>query len=265
MNTGENTEALRKIIDFVRKASIIILCLHFYVYCYTAFQSWGLAHRIVEQLLRHIGSMGLFAHFHVSKAAALLLLLISLIGAKGKKDEKLKIGVALRHFVAGFLIYGFSFLLLRLDASAEALAGLYMTVTAIGYLLIMYGGSLLSRIIRDRLDTDIFNKLQETFPQEERLLENEFSVNLPARYNLKGKIRNSWINIINGFRGLLVSGSPGSRCGGKEKPEKVILSSGMSSRSIYPRASACSSMTSSFPTCPSLRTIISLNISIAMK
>ncbi|HAL51563.1 MAG TPA: hypothetical protein DCP78_04890 [Sphingobacterium sp.] len=29
MNTGENAEALRKIIDFIRKVSLLILFLHF--------------------------------------------------------------------------------------------------------------------------------------------------------------------------------------------------------------------------------------------
>jgi len=57
---------------------------------------------------------------------------------------------------------------------------------------------------------DIFNKLNESFPQEERLIENEYSVNLPARYQLKGKVRKSWINIINPFRGLTVLGTPGA-------------------------------------------------------
>ncbi|WP_370584486.1 YWFCY domain-containing protein [Parapedobacter sp. ISTM3] len=211
MNTGENAEALRKIIDFIRKVSIVLLCLHFYVYCYAAFGRWGLTHRIIEQLLGHIGNMGLFNHFHVSKVAALALLLVSLVGARGRKDEKLKLPTALRHFIGGFIIYRVSFLLLQLEASVGVLAGLYMTVTSIGYLLILYGGSLLSRIIRNRLASDIFNRLQETFPQEERLLESEYSVNLPARYNLKGKIRNSWINIINPFRALLIAGTPGSR------------------------------------------------------
>ena len=60
------------------------------------------------------------------------------------------------------------------------------------------------------LSNDVFNSLNETFPQEERLLTNEFSINLTARYNLKGRIRKSWINIINPFRGLLVIGSPGA-------------------------------------------------------
>ncbi|MNX58434.1 Type IV secretory system Conjugative DNA transfer [compost metagenome] len=154
--------------------------------------------------------MGLFHHFYISKTAALFLLLISLIGAKGKKNEKLKLSVALRQFIAGFIIYALSYLLLKLDAAPQVLAGLYMSITSIGYLLILYGGNLLSRIIQGRLDTDIFNKLQETFPQEERLLENEYSINLPARYDLKGKIRKSYINIINPFRALLVAGTPGA-------------------------------------------------------
>lgn len=210
MNTGENAEALRKIIDFIRKVSILLLGLHYYVYCYAAFVQWGLSHKIIFQLLESIGNTGLFASFYISKTAAAVLLLVSLIGAKGKKDEKLKLSAALRHLLTGFIVYALSYLLLKLEASAQVIAGLYMPATTIGYLLILYGGNQLSRIIRNKLDKDIFNKLQETFPQEERLLENEYSINLPAKYNLKGKVRRSYINIINPFRALLVAGTPGS-------------------------------------------------------
>lgn len=210
MSTGENAEALRKIIDLIRKCSILILCLHFYVYCYSAFEIWGLTHSIVKQLLVNFGHTGLFSHFYVSKAIALGLLLLSLVGTKGKKDEKLKLAVAIRYLVFGLITYAFSYLLLKLHASADVLAGIYISVTSLGFLLILNGGVLLTRILKQRLDGDIFNLLQETFPQEERFLENEFSINLPARYNLKGKIRKSWINIINPFRALLVAGTPGS-------------------------------------------------------
>lgn len=37
MNTGENEQGLRKIIDMTRMISIVILLLHFYNYCYNAF------------------------------------------------------------------------------------------------------------------------------------------------------------------------------------------------------------------------------------
>src|SRR5699024_4638291 len=90
-------------------------------------------------------------------------------------------------------------------------AGLYMSMTGIGYLLILSGGTLLSRIIKNKFNNkDIFNRENETFPQEERFLGNEYSVNLPARYHLKNKISKSWINIINPFRALMVLGTPGS-------------------------------------------------------
>jgi hypothetical protein len=79
-----------------------------------------------------------------------------------------------------------------------------------GYLLVLSGGTKLSRLIKLSLNQDIFNKMNESFPQEERHLENEFSINLPSRYTLKGKIRKSWINIINPFRSLLVIGTPGA-------------------------------------------------------
>jgi len=77
--------------------------------------------------------------------------------------------------------------------------------------LILSGGNLLSRVIKKKLNNkDIFNKENQTFPQEERLLQNQYPINLPARFNLKGKMHSSWIKFINPFRALLVMGSPGS-------------------------------------------------------
>jgi hypothetical protein len=42
VQTGENEQALRKILDMTRLISIVILVIHFYYYCYAAFQEWGL-------------------------------------------------------------------------------------------------------------------------------------------------------------------------------------------------------------------------------
>ncbi len=100
---------------------------------------------------------------------------------------------------------------MKLNAPVITTAILYMVLTGIGFLLVLTGGTLLSRIIRDKINNkDIFNKENETFPQEERLLENEYSINLPARYQLKDKQRKSWVNIINPFRAIMVLGTPGS-------------------------------------------------------
>jgi hypothetical protein len=210
MQTGENEQALRQILDMTRLISIVVLGLHFYYFCYGGFIHWHLTARLSDNLMANISNTGLFSNFYKSKLIALGFLCISLLGSRGRKDEKQNFKSAFAYIFTGLLTYFISYLVLLLKTAVVTLALLYMGLTGIGYILIMTGGGLLSRIIKDSLNNDIFNKENETFPQEERLLENEFSINLPAQYNLKGKTRKSWINVINPFRALLVSGSPGS-------------------------------------------------------
>lgn len=211
MQTGENEQALRKILDMTRLISIIVLVIHFYYYCYAAFREWHLVSGFSDKIMGNIHNTGLFSNFHKSKLFALGFLMISLIGAKGRKDEKLNYKTAFAYIITGILIYFISYLSLYLKIEIVQAAIAYMSITAIGFLLVLSGGTLLSRIIKNRLNQkDIFNTENETFPQEERLLENEYSINLPARYHLKDKVRNSWINIINPFRALMVLGTPGS-------------------------------------------------------
>ncbi|SEB02282.1 Type IV secretory system Conjugative DNA transfer [Flavobacterium gillisiae] len=211
MQTGENDQALRKILDMTRLISILLLGLHFYYYCYSSFKLWELSSAFSDQILGNIYKAGLFSNFHKSKLFALGFLFISLLGAKGRKQEKLNHKTAFAYISTGMLIYFLSSLCLLLKINITEVTILYISISSIGFLLILSGGTILSRIIKNRLNSkDIFNKENETFPQEERLLENEFSINLPARYHLKDKVRNSWINIINPFRALMVLGSPGS-------------------------------------------------------
>lgn len=208
--TGENEQGLRKIVDLTRFASIFILLLHFYYYCYTAFKQWEFRSTITDRLVANIMHTGLFSSLYISKFIAIGLLVISLLGAQGKKDEKISWKAVAAYLLIGFMLFFSSGMLFSLNYSLQNIAIVYMVVTSIGFLLILAGGNLLSRLIRLNLSNDVFNSLNETFPQEERLLTNEYAINLPARYNLKGRIRKSWINIINPFRGLLVIGSPGA-------------------------------------------------------
>ena len=208
--TGENEMGLRKILDFTRLAAIAILLLHFYYYCYAAFKEWQLTASISDRLMINIANTGLFNHWYTSKIIALGLLVISLVGAMGKKDEKLRLKSILSWIAIGLLFYFASNLFFSLNADIPTIAIAYMAGSGLGFLLVLSNGTMLSRLIKVRLSKDIFNDLNETFPQEERLINNEYSINLPARYKLKEKVRRSWINIINPFRGLLVIGSPGA-------------------------------------------------------
>ena len=210
MQTGENIQALRKILDFTRLASFVILAVHFYLFCYSAFHDWGWTAGITDKIIAPFSRLLLFKSELLTKTAAIGLLAVSLIGAKGKKEEKINKESIVAYLLSGLFIYALSHLCLNLQAEDKSIAVFYISTTMIGYLLILTGGTRLSRLLKINLGRDIFNKENQTFPQEERLLENEYSINLPAEYNYKGKRRKSWINIINPFRGNLVLGTPGA-------------------------------------------------------
>ena len=211
LQTGENITGLKKIIDMTRMISIIVLLLHFYFNCYLAFKLWGLTADLSDRILSNIERTGLLSGFIKSKLIALAVLLISLVGVTGKKDEKMNYRIALGYFIAGVVCYFSSyFFLITYVLDTEVMAVCYITTTIFGFVLILTGGGMITRIIKIKLGGEIFNKEQESFPQEERLLTDEYSLNLPARYKLKGKMRRSRINFLNSRRSILVMGSAGS-------------------------------------------------------
>jgi YWFCY protein len=206
----ENEQALQKIIDFIRLLSIVVMLVHFYFYCYGVWERAGYTFEIADRIVLSLSATGLFDEILISKLFALGLLAISLIGARGKKDGMINPRTALYYIVCGLTLFLPSHFIFKIGIGAYAKAGIYVAITSLGYILILTGGTLLSRLLHLTLKDDIFNKLNESFPQEERLFENEFSINLPAAYILKGKRRASWINIINPFRSSLVIGTPGA-------------------------------------------------------
>lgn len=210
MQTGENEQALRKIIDMTRMCSIILLILHIYHFTHPALAVWNLTHGFSDRIMVNIVATGLFKSIWMSKVLSLGLLMVSLLGAKGKKDQDISLGISIGLFTGGSAVFLASHGILILSLSHQLLSAVYICLLAIGYTLTLTGGTWLSRLIKVKLGNDIFNSLNESFPQEERLLENEYSINLPAQYLLKGAVRRSWINFINPFRALLVIGTPGA-------------------------------------------------------
>ena len=119
MNTGENEQGLRKILDMTRLMSIVVLGLHFYYYCYKAFDQWELTSDISDRLLKNITNTGLFHHFNNAKWIALGLLIISLFGAKGRKDEKINYKNAFAYIITGLVVYFFSYFSLFISSSMQ--------------------------------------------------------------------------------------------------------------------------------------------------
>ena len=124
MQTGENEQGLRKIVDMTRLMSLVILGLHFYYYCYRAFEVWQLRSMITDKLMGNLHRTGLFDHFNNTKFWALGLLFISLIGVKGKKEEKLNYKIGIRYILVGLLIYFTSQLTLQIKTDIKNLAAI---------------------------------------------------------------------------------------------------------------------------------------------
>ena len=100
--------------------------------------------------------------------------------------------------------------LLDLPLPVETTTGFYIFSMAVGYICLLMGGLWMSRLLKNNLMDDVFNTENESFMQETRLLQSEYSVNLPTKFWYKKKEWRGWINVVNPFRASIVLGTPGS-------------------------------------------------------
>lgn len=209
MQGEDDLRGLAKIMAFMRAVSIILVLMHFYWFCYNVFAEKGLTLEIINRILSNFQrTAGLFSHTLYSKAFAFILLSLSCLGTKGVKNEKitwLKINCVL---VVGVTLFFFNSALLNLPAEIGFF--LYLLTTSIGYIALMVGGIWLSRLLKNNLMDDVFNNENESFQQETKLMQNEYSVNVPTKFYYKGKWHDGWINVVNPFRATIVLGTPGS-------------------------------------------------------
>lgn len=207
MNTGENQEGLKKILDFTRMGSLAFMGIHTYLMGYSTFETWGLTHSWIDFFLLQLAKTGLFEGNSMQRILILVLLLISLLGAKGKKKPDYRFSRLLIWLVFFGGLYGFSEELTKLVGQGVAV---YLAILWVSWIGILTEGVKLSQVILSGMSSDVFNHLNETFPQEQRLMENEYSVNLPTRFQVQKKVYSGWLNIVNPFRATLVVGTPGA-------------------------------------------------------
>ena len=209
MQGEDDLRGLAKIMAFMRAVSILLVLMHLYWFCYGFFMERGWTLEIINKILGNFDrTAGLFSHTLYTKIFALVLLALSCLGTKGVKNEKItwsKIYVALG---VGFVLFFLNFPLLKLPLITATF--LYILTTGLGYVALMVAGVWMSRLLRTNLMDDVFNNENESFQQETKLMENEYSVNLPTKFYYKNKWNDGWINIVNPFRASIVLGTPGS-------------------------------------------------------
>ena len=153
---------------------------------------------------------GLFSSILWSKLFCVVFLALSCLGTKGVKEEKITWPKIWTVLFSSFVFFFLNWWMLVLPIGKVGAASLYIFTLSIGYICLLMGGVWMSRLLKNNLMDDVFNTENESFMQETRLMENEYSVNLPTRFYYKKKWNNGWINVVNPFRASMVLGTPGS-------------------------------------------------------
>ena len=211
MAQEDDLRALGKVMDFMRGISVIFLLINCYWFCYEAFHTWGFTLGIVDKILINFQrTTGLFSSILWTKLFCVVFLALSCLGTKGVKEEKITWTRIWTVLFSGFVFFFLNWWLLVLPIGKIGVASLYIFTLSVGYICLLMGGVWMSRLLKNNLMDDVFNTENESFMQETRLMENEYSVNLPTRFYYKKKWNNGWINVVNPFRASMVLGTPGS-------------------------------------------------------
>ena len=211
MAQEDDLRALGKVMDFMRGISVIFLLVNCYWFCYEAFHVWGFTLGIIDKILMNFQrTTGLFSSILWTKLFCVVFLALSCLGTKGVKEEKITWPKIWTVLFSGFVFFFLNWWLLALPIGKVGAATLYIFTLSVGYICLLMGGVWMSRLLKNNLMDDVFNTENESFMQETRLMENEYSVNLPTRFYYKKMWNNGWINVVNPFRASMVLGTPGS-------------------------------------------------------
>lgn len=211
MAQEDDLRALGKVMDFMRGISVIFLLINCYWFCYEAFQQWHFTLGIINKILMNFQrTTGLFSSILWTKLFCVVFLALSCLGTKGVKEEKITWPKIWAVLFFGFVFFFLNWWLLALPIGKVGAASIYIFTLSVGYICLLMGGVWMSRLLKNNLMDDVFNTENESFMQETRLMENEYSVNLPTRFYYKKRWNKGWINVVNPFRASMVLGTPGS-------------------------------------------------------
>ncbi|GHT53644.1 mobilization protein [Bacteroidia bacterium] len=167
-------------------------------------------------ILDRIANWGIYHTLFYSKMATLLVVCLTCVGTRAQKtlEFNAKRMVIIPVIFGLILIWGsvvlypkmINFILFGLPINWI----FYIILSIVGVISVHIGLDNLSKMIKSGLGKDRFNLENESFQQQDKKIENQYSINIPTLYYYKGKYRRGWINIVNPFRGTWVLGTPGS-------------------------------------------------------
>ena len=200
----------RSIAQLSETISYVLLGLDIYYRCYWLFDHWGFTSRFTDEIIARFVAAGLVEGF-MGRIGMLFFLVLALASAPGRRLVDVnrrrcywRMGLSLLVFLTSPVIF------IRIgDPLTTCLV--YLVATLAAYLVLMHFGGRLIRSVRLPWDKDDpFGRKKAGFPQEQRRLGGPDALHLYSEHEWKGEKQNSWINLINPQRGILILGSPGS-------------------------------------------------------
>lgn len=209
MFSNKEREGFSTGVETILGASMILLSIHFYFFAYPILKVIPFIDKPLHKIIFYISTQTpLFENSIFSKLICFILLIIYFIGNKGVWSNKISKEKSLKNLLLGVSLF-FGINVLLLSKSNKSISALYILGSISGYMLIIKGGQNYVRSIFMN-DSEVFNDENETFPQNELYIENEFSVNYKTKYYHLRKNKTGYINIVNPFRATMVLGTPGS-------------------------------------------------------
>jgi len=174
---------------------------------------------VVSNLLKNFSKMSFFYPPIHAKFATLILIGLVAIGTKAKKKRDLKIATEIVIPMVLGLLMIFSSLIWQNEAGnttiPKILPGLnlyqmmYAVLSFLGAVILQMGADSISKLMQQKMGKDRWNVEEESFDQNQQLVETETSINIPYLFRFQKTIKKGWMN-INPFRGTMVIGTPGS-------------------------------------------------------
>lgn len=211
--TSKEKEGYTQGVELFLIISVALILIHFCWFCHELVSGFPLIRQHIFGFLNKLNSrQGLFNYPLTTKAVILLLLGLYALGSKGKLSPGITRQQVLSTGVVGICLFIGSVLLLYLKAMVAPVAIdiVYIVLTGLGMAYLVKAGQYFSRILFAKGQTDIFNDTNEEFPQNETLVQNEYSIHFKTTYHYKGQWREGVVNILNPFRSNMVLGVPGS-------------------------------------------------------
>lgn len=211
MQQEDDLRGLAKTMNFMRAISVLFIIINIYWFCYGTLKEWGTTINVLDKILLNFNkTTGLFNNILNTKIASFVFLGLSCLGTRGVKNKKITWRQIVIIGITGFILFFINSWILTLSNPQETNTLLYTSTLTVGYLCLLSTGAKISRLLKNNLMDDVFNRENESFMQEMKLIENEYSINLPTKFYYKKKEYRGWINIINPARGIIVIGNPGS-------------------------------------------------------